>query len=535
MDLENMKKGICTLKLENLKKVYNADGKEDKSLLRATFSILDFNVSENKQVVSKDVCLRSAHTLKFKPLLCQYKETTDYKNPDDDFGTHGEYEGKLRNGEDYILTNTHAIGVSEKEGYLGVIKDEDGNDLDVLLADFVLWVCRYPNEISLINEFYEKGESLYSSCEYYYYSSEVKTDDNNNKYEEITSDIIFDGHCCLGKNIPPAYNSSKLISFNTKWNKAINQLSNINNQNNTEENNTNKVNNKSENSINNSDLIIENNQMEGDNLADKKKMFKKICELSFEDIRSQIYNKLQETLSENEYYNSYITECFDTYFILSYCNESDHKYFKVSYTKENDEIVIDWINKAEVLLYQEYREIPEVQSLLNDKDKELSEATEKVTNLEKELNSKEEIIKSLNEKVESTNMEKEEIENKFNDVTNKLTSLNSMVEEMKPIVDEYNKEQYNKSLNEMKCIYEKKFKSVNALEKFESEEVQELIKKALNENEDGKNAITSLNKMVVDLITFDEEIDIEARPIKELCSKQEKLIPNDSFEARYGF
>jgi hypothetical protein len=167
VDLTNMKKGICTLKLESLKKVYNAEGQVDDSLVNAIFSIIDFSISGNRQVVPKDVCLASAYTLKHKPLLCQYFATTDYNNPNDSFGTHGEYIGKLRNGEEYIFTNTHAIGVSEKEGYLGVIKDENGNDQDVLLASFMLWKLRYPNEISLINEFYENNEPLYTSCEYF--------------------------------------------------------------------------------------------------------------------------------------------------------------------------------------------------------------------------------------------------------------------------------------------------------------------------------------------------------------------------------
>lgn len=197
MDLTNMKKGVCTLKLEGLKKVYNEEGKVDPTLLKATFSILDFNASGNKQVVTKEECLKSAFSLKNKPLLCEYKETTDYENPNDDFGTHGEYQAKLRNGQDYIFTKTHAIGVSDDKGYLGVIKDENGNDLDVLMCDFLLWAYRYPNEVMLINEFYEKGETLYSSCEYYYSSSDMVDG------IEYVKDLYFDGHTVLGRNVAP--------------------------------------------------------------------------------------------------------------------------------------------------------------------------------------------------------------------------------------------------------------------------------------------------------------------------------------------
>lgn len=477
MDSKKMKKGLCTLKLENLQKVYNEKGEEDESLLRATFSILDFKVSGNKFLVPKDVCLRSAHTLKYKPLLCQYKETTDYENPNDDFGTHGEYEGKLRNGEDYIFTDSHAIGVSEKEGYLGVIKNEDGEDEDVLLADFVLWVYRYPNEISLISDFHESEEPLYTSCEFYYTSSEEVEEEDGTKYEKATGDIIFDGHCCLGQSVSPAYDSSKLISFNTKWTKAMNQLNIKNKQN--------------------------NKKSKEDNNMPKKEMFKKICELSHDDIRSQIYQALRNIMTEDEYYDSYITECYDNYFIISDWSGESHKYLKAGYTKTDTTVTVDWDNKVEVMLYQEWREIPEAQSVLNE----------------------------LNSKIDTLEKEKNEAQTKLNEATETITSLNTKVEELKPIAEQHNKEQYEKELNTKKSFYEEKFKAVNALDKFKEDEVQELIKKTVNEDE---KAVMSLNSMIIDLVKpVETKKAQENEPIKEMSSKRENLIPTNSFENRY--
>lgn len=507
---------------------------EDPTILKGTVIIHDFDRSWNNQVISEEVCVENMDTLVGKRIVCKYIPSED-NNGVDALTDHEEIIGKDRDtGQDAIFTDTIAIGFIESV-FIDDYVNEEGHTKKALYGNIVIWNDdKYANIVGLLQEWIDRGVKIHMSVEYLYCNYNVVEG-----VEYLQSPILYVAHTLLNSEergeyaeIMPAYDCATLINLNERqqWNKTINQLSKTSN-------NTGKIkiNNKSENNIYNSDLNIKNNQMEGDKMADKTKMFKKVCELSFSDIRSQIYTRLQETLSENEYYDSYITECYDTYFILSYWNDTTHKYFKVIYTKENDIVTIDWINRAEVSLYQEWREIPEVQSSLNAKTKELSLADEKITDLEKQLNTKEEVIKSLNEKINSTNIEKVEIENKFNDVTDKLTSLNSMVENMKPIVDEYNKEQYEKLLNQIKYTYEKKFKSVNALEKFESEEVQELIKKALNENEEGKNAITSLNKMVVDLITFDGEIDTETKPIKELCSKQEKLIPNDSFEARYGF
>ncbi|HID0881117.1 TPA: coiled-coil domain-containing protein, partial [Clostridium botulinum] len=218
--------------------------------------------------------------------------------------------------------------------------------------------------------------------------------------------------------------------------------------------NNNKQNSKSE---NNSGLNIKNNQVEGDKMA--------------EDIKK---NEIEKTNDNKE----------------APAIEEQIK------EKPNESIEVN-------------EKIKSLEKQLDTKNEEIIKANEKIVDLERQLNEKEESIKSLNEKINSTNTEKTEIETKFNDVTDKLTSLNTKVEEMKPIVEKYNKEQFEKELNEMKSTYEKKFKSVNAIEKFKSDEVQELIKKSLNKNNEGQKAITSLNKMVVDAISFDEKEDIQ--------------------------
>jgi hypothetical protein len=63
-------------------------------------------------------------------------------------------------------------------------------------------------------------------------------------------------------------------------------------------------------------------------------------------------------------------------------------------------------------------------------------------------------------------------------------------------------------------------------------DIQNLVKLSINENEEGKNAILSLNTMLVDLVQVKHE---DKNIIKEFSSKNENLIPTTiDFDSRYG-
>lgn len=491
-DEKTMKKGICTLKLNEM-----AQDENDPLLIRCTYSIIDFSQSGNNQIIPKELGIESAPSLKNKPLLCVYTKNTNDSNtnPNDFFSGHGEFEGQDRYGNDIIDSNSIAIGFAPSGGFLTTIKDENDIDKEVIACEFVLWADRNIPILQLIQAIYDSGEPLYSSCEYWYYNYEV-----NEGIETLKSPLLFSGQCLLGNGHQPAFESSKLLSLNEKWEKAVNECIKS------------EVDKKKNNSID--DLNKINNQKEDKSMAEEvKEMFKKVCELSFDDIRSLIYGQLKAVLSDEEYMDSWISDTFDTYFVLSYWNVSDHKYYKVTYTKTNDVVAIDWENRVEVFLYQEWKEIPAVQLALNEK---------------------EDVIKTLNSTIETLTTEKTDLSTKFNNATDSITELTKQVNEMKPLVETYNTEQYEKALNEQKDKFEEKFVALNAKEKFDSEEVQELIKKSINEAEDGKEAILSLNSMLVDLVKplGDKK---EVKIIKEVNNKKmENLIDTKvSFEDRY--
>lgn len=498
MNTENMKKGICKLQLNNISPVEN-----DQTLVKLTFSILDFDVSGNKQIVSKELALEASPTFRLKPLVCQYFETTDYINKNDHFGNHGSFIGKDRDGNDILLSNAIAIGTSNETGaYLGTIKDENNNDVEVLLCDFFIWADRFPNIIALINEMWEAGIPLKSSCEYLYKNYQVI-----DGIQHILSPLIFVGHCVLKSNennmgeIEPAYQSSQLINFNEKWNKAVSQA--IQNQNSHKEN-----------------VDINNTAQKEVNILKENMFYKALCELSFGDIREQIMSALSKTMTADEFYSVWVSNygIYDDYFVYETYQDDKYINFKVPYTKSETEVVIDLANKTQVERDTVWVEV----SVMNQS---INELNIKIDDLNTQLN-------TANKTISTLTTEKENIEKQFNDATEKITSLNAKVEEMTPIVEQYNSDLVEKAINEKKEYYSTKFKAVNALEKFESEEVQELIKKSINDNQEGKEAILSLNTMLVDMV----QIKSNEKPmVKEVASKHQNLIPTGTdFESRYS-
>lgn len=146
-------------------------------------------------------------------------------------------------------------------------------------------------------------------------------------------------------------------------------------------------------------------------------------------------------------------------------------------------------------------------------------------------------------KNESNDLEEENQQLKSDlEKTNALIlELSNKIEAMKPIVDKYEKEEAerieaeNKKAKEEKINYYKnKFESLNALDKFESEEVKNLLENCITD----EKATSKLNSIIVDLIanSINKKETKTIKPIikTNLDKKLENLIPNDKISA-YGF
>jgi chaperonin cofactor prefoldin len=450
-----------------------------------TFILHGFDISHNHAFISKETAEETLHTLKGMPIVARYFPKSNHELEDDALGSHEMYlERDRATGEAIVSMDTVPIGVFTDNAYITTVTDENGNEKEVVAGDGILWASRFPNVVGLLKEWVDEGISVVSSMEILYDSYKVD--------EGITEilNYVYEGHCILNsedrgnhKKVYPAYDESKLTKLVAE---AIDQENIIKQQNSNEE-------------------------------GEKMEIFKKVFELSHEDIRSLLYSDLDPKLGDRTY--AYIVEVYDNSFVAnvySYAEGNEYdKFFKFEYNKGEDKVEVNAESKKEVFLKRNWEEIvPEdIQTQLNEKDTKIDE-------LEVQLNSVKE--------------EKEGIQTQFNETTEKLVQLNSVVEELQPYKDQVEQEKLEKALNEKKEFYSAKFSALKASEKFDTEEVQELVKKTVFDNEDGKEAILQLNTMLVELVTVEVKQE-EDTVIREVSSKREKLIPaNNDFDSKYS-
>lgn len=450
---------------------------DDITLKTAKFSIIDDGLSYNKgltgkrQQLSKDALDEVMNSVKDKPVYAKYFKVSEAGAEDDHLGTHEEFLDEDRDGNEYINTDTVPIGHFIENGHYEEI---DGKN--VIVANAVLYAEKYRDIIALLEEWLDNDIKINTSCEYLYKNYEVVDD-----IEIVNTPIILAGHTILNsekrgdsKVVLGAYETSMLLSTNNKqkWNEALNSmLISSNTKDNENENEDTKEN------------------LRSDNMS-KEKMLKKVCELSHEDIRWKLYDKLESSMTAEEYWDAYITEVYDDRFIYGIYDEESKKYiyYEVNYTKTDDDIEINFEGKQMV-----ERDWVAVSNELEETKTELEKVTNELAQTKEELVSKKEsaIISSHNEKESNSKISKLEEE---------LKSANEKLEKLVEIEKEYNKDQKEKALNAIKEEYEPKFVQLNAKETFESEDVQTMIEQSV----DDEAILTQLNSILVGLMSTKE-------------------------------
>ncbi|QWU14429.1 hypothetical protein SAMN04487895_101741 [Paenibacillus sophorae] len=486
------KKQELNLKLNSFVKT------DDPTLLKATYIILDFDKSWNNSVVSKEVALELGETIINKPLVARYIPVEEPNTNTDNFTGHEAKISTNKYGDKTVITDTVPIGVFTTKGYLLTV-EENGEDKEVLAADAVLWRSRFSDACDLLLEWYNRGININTSCEFLYSNFSVQ-----DGVEYINSPVYFEGHCHLAAEergeqgvVLPAYDSSKLLSFNefNMFNKLIAES-----------------------------LLQSKNNI--DELEGEKVLFKKVFELSHSDIRSKIYQVLDPTLPDGTY--SYIIDTYDNHFVVELDDADGYKYYDFAYSKtEDDQVVIDFDSKAEVVEKREWVKLDTTVALQT----QLNESKNTIKDLEIKLSEANGSIKALTTEKTSLN----EANTSF---SNEITTLRAEVETLKPYKENYEAEELNKSINEMSSFYSAKFSAVSAIEKFESEEVQNLIKNSVYDSEVGTEAKFKLNNMLVELMQVETETPKPSVatpvPIREFSSRMENLIPaSNDFDSKY--
>ena len=276
-----------------------------------------------------------------------------------------------------------------------------------------------------------------------------------------------------------------MTSFNEKWTSTVNEFIKINNE---KERNDNM-------------------------LISKEQWLTVVNEMSQGEIKSSLYDALSKVMTADEFYGIWISSwnVYDTYFVYEKPIDNGYKYYKVNYTKTETEVTIDFEGKVEVKFSEMWIPVEDSEKVVNEKEEEITSLNEKITTLENDnttLNEKIKILENdkttLNNKIVSLEGEKVSLNEKYEQATNTVTELNEKVSVLQPIVDTYNKEQYEKTLNEKITYYENKFLSLNAKDKFNAKETQDLIVKSLNDID----AKEKLNDMIIELVPqFNEKQD----------------------------
>lgn len=103
----------------------------------------------------------------------------------------------------------------------------------------------------------------------------------------------------------------------------------------------------------------------------------------------------------------------------------------------------------------------------------------------------------LNETLKGVTEEKEALSIKFNEVVTELTELKAEAVELREAKSELNEIKRKEKFNELSDKFGKAFENAGAMESFNSEEVQTMLNKAV----DNSDALLALNMLVVELLT----------------------------------
>lgn len=403
------------------------------------------------------------HTLIGQPVLVKYYNAGDKDN--DHLGTHEVYVTKNRDtGEDMMATDTFAIGTFNDVEIKEV--DVDGENKKCLVGYAQLWLDRYYNVCSLLNEWLENDIPIFCSCEYIFKNYEMK---DNVQY--IKTPYSYTGHTILNSEekdgygiVLPAYDEARM----TSWNSALRE-----------------------------DEMKLSGKCEVEKLENA--FLNALNEVSFGETRTKVMDALANVMTANEYNTMWFSDwdIFNDYFIYESYMDGEWKHYKVGYSvDEENNLSVDFENRVEVQFETILVEVPKAEQEKNEAVEELQQT-----------------IKTLEEKVENTEAVVSERETELNEVKQEnvetkeaMVSMGAKIEELQGVVDslneykeKYETEQYEKALNEAKELYRAKFAKLKAEAKFESEEVQALIVDTLDA-EKALSAKSQLADILVDMI-----------------------------------
>lgn len=134
---------------------------------------------------------------------------------------------------------------------------------------------------------------------------------------------------------------------------------------------------------------------------------------------------------------------------------------------------------------------------------------EEEENIQKKLEKSNEIIIALNDKIQDLEM--------------KIKDLEEIADKYNAIQEEKNRKELENKIEEKSNFYRNKFERIGALDKFESDEVQNLIKDCVSNNK----SLSKLNEMLVDMIIIEDNEKVVKANVSEVGTDFNNLIPTE--------
>lgn len=479
---------------------------EDKTQIKIKALIHTFDKSHNGWAISEDTANKYKHTLVNKHIVTRYY-TPGENGGVDCLGDHEPSVSKFRDTDITIPTaNTRSIGTITN-AYIDYIDSENPSLGKALWIDGVLLVYENMNECSLLCEWAENGIKIITSVEWFY-----TTDMVDNDGTQWIVDPTYSHLCILNSehrgNMPIIYgnyDASHIEIMMNKMNDAI------------------KL--DMENDKSSLDIKNKKDGKEGEEMKIENIFMKSLNDISFGEVREKIYAALSKVMTGEEYTSMYISMygIYDTYIIYETYLDGEWATYRINYTKdENDEITVDYESKQKVERKEIYVEVSEVESMKNSFEDQIKTLKNEKQELETQLSEKDaELVKGKEDMVS---------------LNETIQSLNQVVEELKPYKAKVEQDEYERQLNEKIEFYKGKFEALNAKERFETDEIQGLIKETLD-IEKATNAKSKLADILLDCVKVDNQvIQNDKKDIKEVGDKKlNGLIKTNSYENEYGF
>ena len=440
---------------------------KDSRFVKAKIWILHTGRNYNGSVFSKEVVDKARPTLANTPIMCFYEKN---KNNEDDFSDHRYV---LENG-DFVCKEV-PIGVitetNAKNSYWEKRLCDDGIEREFLVSECILWT-KWNRALDIFEKQNVKGQSMELADDY-----EGHFEKDGFHFDEFK----FNGCTVLGDDVLPAMENShittnfsqeensniakeienKLNEFNKYFSKKedepVKDNKEFENQEkkveleNSEKDNEEivkpEVDNETEKQEDNEKDTVEdetendkkdNEEVETKEACGKKKKYSLNFELSHEDIRSQIYDKLCDLeIIEGSCYG--IVKTKDDYFI--YVDFDTNEFYKQSYSKTDD--TVEFVGEREQIF-----------ELFVDKETKDKIESVSYSKLEEELESSKQEVAGLNSKISEYSKQNKELskfkaerleqdrKDEINSVISEFSNVNSLD------LESYKLKAYNKEFKD---------------------------------------------------------------------------------------